>query len=807
VRALIHKSIGALVVAGAVTLALAGGSSGRPMISCIEPVPPANAYMYFVYNDPGCGGTGTTSYDWGVDPAYTGDYYPDQASADAAEPPPPAPVTPALPTWRNLYDWPNGHGYVGWHTAGSSQPGAYATQPALGGQYGLWLWPTGGDTYSYQNGNYAEYTYSAPGTTRLTSATIDFSYRNKLLAHHCIDIGFRDASGAVIAHNEHCKPVTPPDSQRAVTISLVDPAPNPTSKVLYLRIRVDCGGATTCSKNIPQLDPLSTGGYLRVTRADITLVDDDNPVVTASGPFRVLEGRYINGTQAYDLTVSATDAGAGISRSWAERIGTGEIVSSNAPCDPTHHTDALDNRICPASYTFTGSVATPPFPEGEGTYVAKSKDPALNVGASAPWAFPIDRSAPAAATGTSLDYFSGLGSDARVVFNPGADPALPDGVPGSGTQQYQYRYALNGGAWTAWTTAAWDGFHVVPTAAGDSAEVQVREFDAVGNGSTIVDTTFAITATGSAGPSWDSADCNQQDTIEPASCFDQQPLPDDDPAPTGCTDSVSCDQSFDALDAAGLPTDNLRATVGQVNDLIANPDANGLPTFGTSSVLSAHRKQAFSFTGRFAWFDWVLYPRSSHVCAGQPFTENGYCGILWMFWREYTNGEPRGLTYISSWRGYSGGNWNSPYDGRNNPARMWYPSVGPIPDHWGSSEQPRNEMLHHVGYLGGYLAGGRGYIYVPNTDDDHDNGLWPLYFPIDPTIVHELRNNRGATRSYFEVHGGHRSHEYENLAWKGTLGCIRLKVANLLTLRDKWIAVAGNKRLRPGPVLFVDYPK
>src|SRR5204862_262800 len=83
--------------------------------------------------------------------------------------------------------------------------------------------------------------------------------------------------GTVVTHNEHCKPVSPPDSQRQVTVSLVDPSANPTSKLLYFRIRVDCGGATSCSKNIPQLDPLATGGYARMLEADMTLVDDDAP--------------------------------------------------------------------------------------------------------------------------------------------------------------------------------------------------------------------------------------------------------------------------------------------------------------------------------------------------------------------------------------------------------------------------------------------------------------------------------------------------------------------------------------------------
>jgi len=204
-----------------------------------------------MYDSGGC-------YDWQVSPTYQGYYYSDETAADAAEPPPPSPVTPSIPTWRNLYDWPNGHGYVGWHTASSSQAGAYGLQANPGGNYGLWLWPVGGSAYRYSEGQYAEWTYTAPGTTRLSSATLTLSYKNKLLSHHCIDIGFLNASGAIVTQDEHCTPVRPPDSQRLTTISLVDPASNPTSKVLYVRIRVDCGGASTCSKNIPQLDPLST---------------------------------------------------------------------------------------------------------------------------------------------------------------------------------------------------------------------------------------------------------------------------------------------------------------------------------------------------------------------------------------------------------------------------------------------------------------------------------------------------------------------------------------------------------------------
>src|SRR5207253_10884245 len=99
--------------------------------------------------------------------------------------------------------------------------------------------------------------------------------------------------------------------------SLVDPLSNPTSITLYFRIRVDCGGASTCAKNIPQLDPLSTGGYARLTKADMTLVDDDVPLVIPSGSLYALDGDYTNGAGRHDLTLWADDPGSGGQPRWA----------------------------------------------------------------------------------------------------------------------------------------------------------------------------------------------------------------------------------------------------------------------------------------------------------------------------------------------------------------------------------------------------------------------------------------------------------------------------------------------------------
>jgi hypothetical protein len=485
------RLLAGLAAAAGVALALAGGGSAHPDATCIEPAP-TTAFLLFVYYDPGCGTTTTTTYNWEVSPAYSGTYYADDAAAAAAEPPPPAPVTSALPTWRNLYDWPGGHGYAGWHSASSSQMGAYGVQAALGGQYGLWLWPVGGTSYSYVNGNYAEWTYAAPGTTRIQNATIKFTYRNKLLAHHCIDIGFRNASGAVVTHNEHCKPVSPPDSQRGVTVSLVDPSSTPSSAVLYIRIRVDCGGAASCSKNIPQHDPLVNGAYVRATSVDMTLTDGDLPVVTASDRFWDLGDQYSNGRSTYPLTVAASDAGSGIVRNWVERVGAGALAAANAPCDPTHHTDALDNRICPPSFSFSPTIDTNPFPEGANNFVAKSSDVAANVGATDVWTVYIDRTPPTAPSGFTLPGADADLGEATVQWADSSDPALADGSPGSGVAQYAVRYAVNGGAVSDWTAVDSSDVAVSGVTGGDSISIEAKAVDAVGNESSVGSATLTV---------------------------------------------------------------------------------------------------------------------------------------------------------------------------------------------------------------------------------------------------------------------------------------------------------------------------
>ena len=338
-----------------------------------------------------------------------------------------------LPTWHSFYDWPHGSGYAGWH-ASTTSADDYGLQPALGGQPGLWLWPLGGHK-TYATSDQAEWTYTAPGTTRLKSVTLAYAWSDKLFGDYCVDIGLRDASGAVLTRSAACKP----PRQSPVTLTLTDPRSNPTSTVLFFQIHVNCGGASSCSKTIPSKDPLKNGAYARLLKADMTLVDDDKPVIQPSGPLWDIRDHFIDGTQTYGVTLGSTDAGSGIVGSsfvsMSPSHSTHIIGLRIAPCDLLHRTPSLDARLCPATFSWDTSVPAPSYPEGPNTFTEGALDVADNA-ATQSWTIYIDRTPADSVTASgSLFDLAGQttdGSDLEdltvTAHDPGADTQKASGI-------------------------------------------------------------------------------------------------------------------------------------------------------------------------------------------------------------------------------------------------------------------------------------------------------------------------------------------------------------------------------------------
>ena len=373
-------------------------------------------------------------------PAYTGPVYSDNTSAAAGDPPAPPPITTTLPTWRNLYNWPNGHGYVGWHYATSATDARYGADTNHGGNYGLWLWPVGGQQYTP---NYAEWTYTAPGTTRISTVNLTFAYRNKFLAHHCLQVGLRTLDGTIVSQDTWCKPALPPDSQRDVQVKLADPKNDPSAKVLFFRVEFPaCAdpSSSSCSKYIPQLDPLTTGANARLKLADMILVDDDNPLIQPTGPLWDIRDHFIDGTQTYPVTLGSAELGSGIVSSTLSHASTyppatGSLGAQNAPCDAAHNTPPLDNRICPATFSWDTSVPTPPYPEGPNAFTETATDSAGNVGSQS-WTIYIDRTQPDIVDPTGPfyalggGYIDGTGTYSMTIHahDPGREQQKASGI-------------------------------------------------------------------------------------------------------------------------------------------------------------------------------------------------------------------------------------------------------------------------------------------------------------------------------------------------------------------------------------------
>jgi hypothetical protein len=131
-----------------------------------------------------------------------------------------------LPTWQNVYDWQAGHGYFGWVQA-ADQAGYGFSQGRLSGS-GLWLWPQGAQRY--QPGG-AQWSYTAPGTTRILRANVSISYKPKLLSHHCVRVTVDDGTDERDSVG-FCKPPGPPAGTGEVEIRLGDLDTNPKARKL-----------------------------------------------------------------------------------------------------------------------------------------------------------------------------------------------------------------------------------------------------------------------------------------------------------------------------------------------------------------------------------------------------------------------------------------------------------------------------------------------------------------------------------------------------------------------------------------------
>ncbi|HYZ30085.1 MAG TPA: hypothetical protein VE570_13575 [Thermoleophilaceae bacterium] len=381
-----------------------------------------------------------------------------------------APASAPAATWHDSYDWPAGHGYNGWSHDTTADVGAYAFASPLNDHSGLSLWLPGDRWYLPAA---AEWRFDAPGTTRIAAARLRLAYRDNLFAHHCLELGLRDGPAG-----DTRRTCSPPSADRTYDAALAADA-----RQAYMRVEFPpCHNANGkgCPKWIPSVDPEGNAPLARLESVDMTLVDDDLPTATPSGPLLEKADDYVNGNSSYDLTVAGADAGAGVKEVAVERAGGAQLASGAAACDPTHHTPELGSRICPESHSQTVSVSMQTLPEGSNPLQATATDLAGNTGVSPSWNVLVDRTAPDPVSEMEMSWDPDL-NEAVVGWETEDDPDLPDGTPGSGIADYEYRYRhLGDNAWSDWRLVS-ETISIPGAWIGEEIEVEVRSIDAVGN--------------------------------------------------------------------------------------------------------------------------------------------------------------------------------------------------------------------------------------------------------------------------------------------------------------------------------------
>jgi hypothetical protein len=95
-----------------------------------------------------------------------------------------------------------------------------------------------------------------------------------------------------------------------------------------------------------------------------------------------------------------------------------------------------------------------------------------------------------------LTGFDAGSSTARIDWTPGVDPPLADGSDGSGAQETDFRYSVNGGSFTEWDTSDDSGLDAANVSLGDTIDVELRSVDGVGNVSSSATAAITVVAAG-----------------------------------------------------------------------------------------------------------------------------------------------------------------------------------------------------------------------------------------------------------------------------------------------------------------------
>jgi hypothetical protein len=273
----------------------------------------------------------------------------------------------------------------------------------------------------------------------------------------------------------------------------------PTTTFTYSSPTAPCQSANfDYTKTVVHRPDNTSTTYCANDHAQLTY-DTDNPTsATPSGTWYDLRDQYTNGAGSPTVALAGRDAGAGVATMTVEEVGGATVATYAVPCNPRN---AITPVACPHDATGTTAVAASGLAEGAHRFRERATDFAGNAKVSDPWTVTVDKTAPSGATG--FDAQRDPDEDVTYLdWDPGTDPALPDGSPGSGVGDEHVRFQRSDGAWSAWRNATTTDAEAHGFAVGDTINVETYGTDRAGNTSVTVSAQVPVTAMQSENDDW-----------------------------------------------------------------------------------------------------------------------------------------------------------------------------------------------------------------------------------------------------------------------------------------------------------------
>ena len=298
----------------------------------------------------------------------------------------------ADPEWTTSYDWDAGMtGNEGWFVDPNSDSSYYNVGIFGAPDPGIRITPKTGQVFP--ENVLGSMLWQAPGTARISSVTFANVFRQNDTARQAGRLQL--STGAAVINDDHA--ATGPGVAGDVTLD------DPSAQSRWAAVKLFTPPCTVGESNCPRFIPNGNLSVIKVGSVSITLVDNEPPTTSATGPLRALADQWTRGDQSATVDLVASDSGLGV-KTWeftvTDSAGT-HAVSSGAPtCDDAHQTPGQGSNICPASDSRTGVTVDLNQLAQEGAQRFKLSAVDLldqssdDGGASSEWTTYIDRSNP-----------------------------------------------------------------------------------------------------------------------------------------------------------------------------------------------------------------------------------------------------------------------------------------------------------------------------------------------------------------------------------------------------------------------------